>query len=595
MIDLLHDGLSDAAMALGILAAMFTLFVSERFPAEVVALGAVAAMLITGVLPYEAALGALSNPAPWTIAAMFVTAAALMRTGALDRFTRLAERWAETSPAKAIAGMIGFAVIASAFVNNTPVVLILIPVFVHLSRTLGLSASKVLIPLSYASILGGTLTLLGTSTNLLVAGVAQTHGMQPFSIFEVTPLAVFLVAWGLIYLRFVAPRLLPERASMASLLLDQSKKKFLTEVAIPNDSKLIGAPVTEVDLFRRDGVRVVDVLRGDISLRRELETVELRAGDRIVLRTLMEELLGLQDDPNLRLADKLSSRGTATVEILITPNTTITGRMLGQLRLRRLYGIYPLAVHRRNQNISVQLDHLVLQVGDTLLLEGAPEDISRMALDVGAVSINQPTVRPYRRSHAPLAVLALAGIVVLAAFGVAPILLLAILAVVFVLFTRCIEADEAFSFVDGRLLVLIFSMLAVGTGLETAGAVTLIVEAVVPWLQTMPPFLIIWSLYLLTSILTELISNNAVAVVITPLAISLGASLGIDPRPLVVAVMVAASASFATPIGYQTNMMVYGPGGYRFSDFLRVGVPLNLSIGLLASALIPLIWPFQPA
>jgi di/tricarboxylate transporter len=200
-------------------------------------------------------------------------------------------------------------------------------------------------------------------------------------------------------------------------------------------------------------------------------------------------------------------------------------------------------------------------------------------------------VRPYRRSHAPLAALALAGIVLLAAFGIAPILFLAILAVAFVLFTRCIEAEEAFSFVDGRLLVLIFSMLAVGTGLEAAGAVTLVVEAAAPFLKTMPPFLIIWSLYLLTSILTELISNNAVAVVIAPLAISLGTSLGIDPRPLVIAVMVAASASFATPIGYQTNMMVYGPGGYKFTDFLKVGIPLNLSIGLLASALIPVIWP----
>ena len=591
MTDLAQPATLDALIALGILALMFALFVSERWPPEVVALGAAATMLATGILPYEAALLALSNPAPWTIAAMFIVAGAMVRTGALDRFTRLAEAWAEASPARAVAGLIGFAVIASAFVNNTPVVLILIPVFVQLSRKLKIPTSKLLIPLSYASILGGTLTLLGTSTNLLVAGVAQTHGLAPFSIFEVTPLAIFIVIWGTLYLRLVAPRLLPERASMASLLTDGAKKKFLTEVAVPEDSRLIGQPATEVDLFKRSGVRLVDVLRGEASLRRDLKTVTLQAGDRVVLRSQMEELLGFQDNNDIRSVDKLTSRGTATVEILITPTTTMVGKSLGQLRLRRRYGVYPLAVHRRNQNISGQLDQLVLQIGDTLLLEGAPEDISRMASDVGAVSVNQPAVRPYRRSHAPLAALALAGIVLLAAFGIAPILFLAILAVAFVLFTRCIEAEEAFSFVDGRLLVLIFSMLAVGTGLEAAGAVTLVVEAAAPFLKTMPPFLIIWSLYLLTSILTELISNNAVAVVIAPLAISLGTSLGIDPRPLVIAVMVAASASFATPIGYQTNMMVYGPGGYKFTDFLKVGIPLNLSIGLLASALIPLIWP----
>jgi len=259
LIDAVPGETLDAVIALGILAIMFALFVSERWPTEVVALGAAAAMLASGVLPYEAALGALANPAPWTIGAMFIIAGSLVRTGALERFTRVVEAQAETSPALAMAGLLGFAVIASAFVNNTPVVLIMIPVFVQLARKLGLPASKLLIPLSYASILGGTLTLLGTSTNLLVAGLVQTHGLSPFSIFEITPLAVFLVAWGLLYLRFVAPRLLPERASMSSLISDHEKRRFLAEVAIPDNSKLIGKKAAEIDIFRRDGVRLVDV------------------------------------------------------------------------------------------------------------------------------------------------------------------------------------------------------------------------------------------------------------------------------------------------------------------------------------------------
>ncbi|MCY4335795.1 MAG: SLC13 family permease, partial [Litoreibacter sp.] len=308
-------------------------------------------------------------------------------------------------------------------------------------------------------------------------------------------------------------------------------------------------------------------------------------------RTEMTELLSLQADKQLKRVDQLSAVETTTVEVLITPGARMVGRTLGALRLRRRYGVYPLAVHRSNQNIGQQLDGIVVRVGDTLLLEGAPEDIARLASDMGLVDVAQPTARAYRRTHAPIAILTLLALVGLAGIGLAPIFLLSILAVAIVLLTRCIDAEEAFSFVDGRLLALIFAMLAVGAALQASGAVSLIVEALAPLMMGLPPFFIIWGVYLLTSVLTELVSNNAVAVVVTPIAIGLASAVGIDPRPLVVAVMVAASASFATPIGYQTNMLVYGPGGYKFTDFMKVGIPLNLSIGILASAVIPFIWP----
>jgi di/tricarboxylate transporter len=584
-----------AYFTLGVLAVMFLLFVLEVFPTEVTAMLAAAVLVLVGIVPSDGVLAVFSNPAPWTIAAMFIVTGGLVRTGLIDGFARAVSRRAAQNKVLVVVLVGVFVSVTSAFVNNTPLVAVMIPVTVQLAHSMGLAPSKLLIPLSYQTVLAGMISMIGTSTNILVDGVARAQGLAPFGLFEIAPVGIAVTIVGFLTMWLLVPRFLPNRDSMADLLGPRKRMKFFTEVVVPEGSPLIGAKVMDVAIFKREGMRVIDVIRGDESLRRQFPDVELAEGDRVVLRTEMQELLGLKDSNKVTLVDRVGAKATATVETLILPECRFVGRSLGSLRLRRRYGVYTLAVHRRSQNIGRKLDEVVVRVGDTLLLEGAPDDIRRLAADMDLVDLSETTDKPFKRGRAPFVLVVLAAIVLCSSLDLAPIQILSMLGATALLVSGTIEPEEAYNTVSASLLVLILAMLVVGAALEESGAAQMVVDWISPALMQMTPLGVIFVLYFMTQIMTELLSNNAVAVIVTPLAITLAHSLGLDPRPLVVAVMFAATLAFATPIGYQTNTMVYGPGGYRFFDFTRIGLPLNIVTGVVACLLIPVFWPLVPA
>lgn len=594
-------------LTVAVLVLVFVAFVKEWATPDLVAMGGFVVLLLAGVMDVGPALKIFGSSAPITVAAMFIVSAALERTGLIEALGAKFEKVAGGGETRALVILLLLVAALSAFVNNTPVVVVFLPIVLRHCRKFDLKASRFLIPLSYAAIVGGTCTIIGTSTNLIASGTAvdfaEKNGtvFEPFGMFEVAKLGLIFVAVTLVYLLFGGRKLLPDRVTLSTLFEAEEGREFLTQAFINDGSPLVGAAFTQSPLAKMPELRVIEVLRDGNILRTPLNELVFAAGDQVTLKTRAGGVMQISATRGLDLQagaeaelglGRVKTESAILMEGIVGPDSRLVGKSLKALNFRQRFGVLILAVHRRGTNLRNRFEDVKLQFGDTLLVEGPVERMNALFSEKDFVNLSKPKERPLRREKAPIVLGALLLFMIGGALKPELIPVLALTAVLIVLFTKCLEATEAYEAVEWRVIFMIFGMLGIGLALQESQLAEWLADSAVEIFGRFGPQVILMVLYLLAAVLTELVSNNAVAALLTPIALGLGVSLGVDPRPLVVAVMFASSASFVTPIGYQTNTYVYGAGGYKFTDFTRVGLPLAIVLWLIGSLLIPILWSF---
>lgn len=604
-------------LTLCLVVTLFVLFVRQVAETELLALAVVSILMVVGILSVDDVLGVFSNSAAMTVAAMFILSSALEKTGVIDVMGKATIKLAERNVYLAIGSLLFAVFIGSFFVNNTSVVLIMIPIVTMMAKKLELSSSKLLLPLSYISIFGGTCTLIGTSTNLLVDGVAQQMGLKPFGMFEMLIPGLALAIAGIIYLLTVGQHLLPIRQTLTDVFDTRVKRKYLSQITVQKDSPLIGKTLMESGLTRSKDFEIVQhitteskqrslaslfarintthIFSKKMDVKEDTQSIDMNAimneGDRLVIMSDQRNILTADKDKKLSFRpEDITADNTITMEGIIAPGSRFVGQLISAFNNDNPYNVQIIAVHRQNGRISTDFNMVKLFVGDTMLIKGSEEDLLRIFENDELINLSKPEHEPYHKKHAPIAIAALLIVVGLATLNVVPIAAGAFIAAVSVMLMRCIQVKDAYKALNGSVLLLIYAMLAISVAMQKTGALQFVVDGIMQVVHGMPPMAVISILYLLTSVITEIFSNNAAAVMLTPIAIALAQEMGVDPRAFAVAIMFGASASFATPVGYQTNTLVFHAGGYQFKDFLKIGVPLNLLLWVVASVVIPFYW-----
>jgi len=585
----------EIGLVLSIALVAVLLFATEKLPMDMVALLVLTGLAATGLIDTGQALSGFSNPATITVASMFVLAAGLQNSGALSGIGSLLSR--AKSPTQFLIMLFLVLGVIAPFVNNTAVVAVFMPIVLAASASIGMSPSKALIPLSYISQVAGVCTLVGTSTNLLVNGMARDLGHRGFSMFEFTSLGVICFGAACLYLLTVGRWLLPE--SRSTELVDHYELgKFITELRVMPESSLIGTSISDAKLGENFGVYVLELLRGDEKVWSP-KSQTLQEGDILLARGDWSKLEELCKDAGLEINAefKLKQRSFEDVEqvlteVLIAPQSRLIGSSLGMLDPGWHHNTTSLGIHRRGQILREGLRNVRLRVGDILLLLIPESEMQALRKDKNIIVLSER--QPYRQGgwRAPFALITMALVIGVAAVGWAPISVTALAGAVAMTLARCLDAEDVYDAIDWRIIILLAGLLPLGVAMSETGAAEFLVQNTIGWVSDMGPLVVLAVLYLMALLLTEFMSNAAAAVLLTPIGVSTANMLNVDATPFLIAVTFASSTSFATPVGYQTNTMVYGAGGYRFSDFVKVGLPLNLIFWVLGVIFIPIFWPF---
>lgn len=594
---------TDILLTLAVTVGALALFIWNRVRMDVVALIVMASLILLGLVTPQEGISGFANEAMITVAAMFVLSAGLLRTGAIDALGRRVERWAGEGEYRLLVVSILIVIPLSAFINNTPVVVVMVPLILGLTRKTKVPPSRILMPISFASQMGGTLTLIGTSTNLLVAGLVLELGMDRIRIFQITPAALVLTVIGVTYLLTVGRWLVPTREPATDLISSYEIREYLTGLQVGAESPLVGRTLRDSRFGSNYGLNVIGIDRKDQRLPFPRGGTRVEAGDVLIVKGKIPDIARIEEEEYLTIAgtqpeflDAAAVEGQGSearlAEVIVPPRSLVVGRTLSQVNFRNRHGMPVLGIQRHGEPLRDRMRDIVLEPGDVLLVSGRNEELSALHRSgdlalLGAVRMPRKRLRKMKYALAIIA-----GVVALAALEVMPILVSALLGVIAMFLTGCVTPDEAYEDIDWMVLVLLGAIIPLGIAIRSTGAAELTAGFLVGLTRPLGSHGVLATFYLMTSLLTELISNNAAAVVLIPIAIATALALGVSPLPFVVAVMFAASNSFMTPIGYQTNTFIYGPGGYRFSDFLRMGTPLNFLLAAAATVTIPFFFPF---